>query len=284
MKLRLLPLFLAACGPLFAATGVSITTTSLPNGTVDTSYSGVILASGGCTPYKWAVASGTLPAGVSAAPTVNTTSLDLTGTPSAAATYSFTISVTGCGGHVSTMSYTVVIQAAGVSITTTTLPNGTLDVSYSSVILASGGCTPYKWAVASGTLPAGVSATPTANTTSLDLTGTPSQAATYSFTISVTGCGGHASEMPYQVVIQPAAVHVVDLNWTASTSKDIAGYNVYRGPDGVTWSKINPELVAATLYDDSSVSDGSTYYYAVTAVDTSGNESSKTAAVKAVIP
>jgi hypothetical protein len=284
MKLRLLPLFLAAYGPLCAATSVSITTTTLPNGTLDSSYSGVIQASGGCTPYKWAVVSGALPAGVSATPTANTTSLDLTGTPSNAATYSFTISVTGCGGYVSTMSYTVVIQPVSVSITTTTLPNGTLDTSYSGSILASGGCTPYKWAVGSGTLPAGVSATPTVKTTSLTFAGTPSNAATYSFTISVTGCGGHVSTMPYQVVIQPAAVHVVDLSWIASTSNDIAGYNVYRGPDGTTWSKINAALVAATLYDDSTVADGSTYFYAVTAVDTSGKESSKTAAVKAVIP
>jgi len=174
--------------------------------------------------------------------------------------------------------------ATSVSITTTTLPNGIVDTSYSVVIQASGGCTPYKWAVVSGMLPAGVTATPSSKTTSLDLTGTPSNAASYSFTISVTGCGKHVSTMAYAVVIQAAAVHVVDLSWNASTSQDIAGYNVYRGPDGTTWSKINAALVASTLYDDGTVSDGSTYYYAVTAVDIYGHESKKTAAVKAVIP
>lgn len=76
----------------------------------------------------------------------------------------------------------------------------------------------------------------------------------------------------------------MDLSWDASTSKDIAGYNVYRGPDGTKWEKINPSLVAATLYDDSTVANGNTYYYAVAAVDTSGQESSKTPAVKVVIP
>src|SRR5271157_595234 len=175
-------------------------------------------------------------------------------------------------------------MASYVAITTTSLPNGTVDTPYSAIIYASGGCTPYAWALVSGTLPAGVTRAPGTKTTSLDLTGTPASAATYSFTISVTGCGGHVSKMSYQVVIQAAANHVVDLNWKASTSNDIVGYNVYRGPDGTTWGKINASLVASTIYDDSTVANGSTYYYAVTAVDIYGDESSKTGAVKAVIP
>jgi hypothetical protein len=175
-------------------------------------------------------------------------------------------------------------MATSVAITTTSLPNGTVGTPYSAVIYASGGCTPYAWALVSGTLPAGVTRTPGPKTTSLDLTGTPASAATYSFTISVTGCGKHVSQMSYKVVIQAAANHVVDLNWKASTSNDVAGYNVYRGPDGTTWKKINVSLVASTLYDDSTVANGSTYYYAVTAVDINGHESSKTGAVKAIVP
>jgi hypothetical protein len=175
-------------------------------------------------------------------------------------------------------------MASVVGITTTSLPNGTVDTQYSAVIKASGGCTPYKWAVVSGRLPPGVTKTPSTSTTSLDLRGTPATAATYSFTVSVTGCGGHVSKMSYEVTIQPAANHVVDLNWDASTSNDVAGYNVYRGPDGTTLEKINTSLVSSTFYDDSSVADGSTYYYAVTAVDIHGNESAKTPVVKAVIP
>jgi fibronectin type 3 domain-containing protein len=76
----------------------------------------------------------------------------------------------------------------------------------------------------------------------------------------------------------------VDLNWNASTSGGIAGYNVYRSPDRTSWKKMNVSLIASTLYSDSTVANGSTYYYAATAVDISGHESSKTAAVKVVIP
>lgn len=174
--------------------------------------------------------------------------------------------------------------AAPVAITTATLPNGTVDAAFSAQVDASGGCRPYKWNLVSGSLPTGVSKTVSSNTESLDLTGTPTAAGTYSFTVSVTGCGGHVSTTAYKIVIQSAPNHVVDLSWSASKSSNISGYKVYRSPNGSTWQEINSGLVASTTYDDETVSDGSTYYYAVTAVNTAGVESSKSASVKAVIP
>ena len=171
-----------------------------------------------------------------------------------------------------------------VAITTTSLPNGTVGATYSAVVKASGGCTPYKWVIASGALPAGVTAKASSTTTSLNLTGTPRTAATYSFTVKVTGCGGGTSQMAYKVVIQATANHVVDLSWKASTSRDVNGYNLYRSPDGAAWKKINASLIASTLYADSTVANGSTYYYAATAVDIYGHESSKTASIKVVVP
>src|SRR5579859_161304 len=98
--------------------------------------------------------------------------------------------------------------ASNVTITTQNLPNGTVQSAYSAVIQASGGCTPDKWTIASGTLPAGVKTTVSHTTTSLTLTGTPTKAATYSFTVKVTGCAGGASEKAYKVVIQGASNHV----------------------------------------------------------------------------
>lgn len=172
----------------------------------------------------------------------------------------------------------------GVAITTTSLPNGTVGTAYSAVVKASGGCTPYKWALASGALPAGIFAKASSTTTSVNLAGTPTKAATYPFTVKVTACRGATSQKAYQVVIQATANHVVDLSWNASTSPNIAGYNVYRSSDGTTWKKINVSLIASTLYTDSTVANGSTYYYSATAVDINARESSKTAKIKAVVP
>jgi hypothetical protein len=264
--------------------GVTITTTSLPNGTVGTAYSGAVKASSGCTPYKWTIASGALPAGVTAKASSTTTSLNLAGTPTSAATYSFTVKVTGCKAGTSQMAYKVVIHTPPVAITTTSLPNGTVGTAYSGAVKASGGCTPYKWTVVSGALPAGVTAKASSTTTSLNLAGTPTIAATYSFTVKVTACTGSAAQQAYRVVIQATANHVVDLSWKASTSGDVAGYNVYRSPDGTTWKKINVSLVPSTLYSDSAVANGSTYYYAATAVDIYSHESIKTSPIKVVVP
>ena len=174
--------------------------------------------------------------------------------------------------------------ASSVAITTTSLPNGTVNTAYSAVINASGGCTPYKWAIASGALPTGVTTKVSSTTTSLHLAGTPTTAATDSLAVKVTGCGGHVSQVSYKVVIQITANHVVDLNWKASTTSDVVGYNVYRGPDGATWKKINVSLVASTLYSDSTIANGTAYYYATTAVDIYGHESRMSASVKAAIP
>jgi hypothetical protein len=174
--------------------------------------------------------------------------------------------------------------SATIAITTTSLPNGIKKTGYAAVVHAADGCTPYKWAIESGKLPAGISAKVSSTTTSLNLAGTPTIAATYSFVVKVTGCGGHVSQVSYKIVVQATTNHVVELNWKASTSDDLGGYNVYRSPDGAAWTKMNASLTGSTLYSDSTVANGSTYYYAVTAVNIDGNQSSKSAAVKVVVP
>jgi len=174
--------------------------------------------------------------------------------------------------------------ASTITITTPSVPNGTVKTAYSAVITASKGCTPYKWAIASGALPAGVTAKPSSTTTSLTFSGTPTTAATYSFAVKATGCGGSVSQVAYKVVIQAGANHVVDLSWKASTTAGVVGYNVYRSPDAASWKKLNPGLIGSTLYSASTIANSSTYYYSATAVDATGHESTKTAPVKATVP
>src|SRR6478609_12115703 len=90
---------------------------------------------------------------------------------------------------------------ASVAITTTSLPNGTFNKSYSATVYATGGCTPYKWTVVSGTLPAGLTAKASSTTTSLLLSGVPITASTYTPTLQVTGCGGGTYKVSYKIVI-----------------------------------------------------------------------------------
>jgi len=65
----------------------------------------------------------------------------------------------------------------------------------------------------------------------------------------------------------------VELVWTANTEKDLAGYYVYRREDGEQPSRLNKELLRTPILRDTSVKPGHTYFYRVTAVDLSNNES-----------
>lgn len=284
MRASIFSLVLLTLAPRCFAS-VDITTTSLPDGILNSSYAATVYATGGCTPYKWSVVSGILPAGITAKPSSTTTSLILSGIPTSATTYTPTLQVTACGGGTYKVSYKIVIQPPhSVQISTASLPNGVVGNAYSASVTALGGCTPYKWSIVAGTLPAGVTAKVSSSTTSLLLSGMPTTASTYSPTVQVMGCGGSTYKDSYKIAIQGTTNHVVDLSWKASTSTDVTGYNVYRSADGMTWKKTNVSLIASTMYSDANVANGSTYYYASTAVDIYGRESSKSASIKVSVP
>lgn len=69
--------------------GLTITTTTLPQGQVASAYSQTLTASGRVTPYTWSVASGSLPAGL----TLSASTGVISGTPTTAGTSTFTIQV-----------------------------------------------------------------------------------------------------------------------------------------------------------------------------------------------
>jgi|SRR4051794_9616649 hypothetical protein len=81
-----------------------------------------------------------------------------------------------------------------------------------------------------------------------------------------------------------AVQHSVSLSWNASTYA-VAGYNIYRGTQSSgPFLKLNPSLDTATLYTDSSVVSGQTYYYAATSVDANNIESDYSNIATALIP
>lgn len=80
----------------------------------------------------------------------------------------------------------------------------------------------------------------------------------------------------------PAGVRVAPgdtaayLSWDANKESDLAGYNVYRSETaGGTRTKVNSSLVskATAYFTNTGLVNGKTYYYRITAVDTSNNES-----------
>jgi hypothetical protein len=116
----------------------------------------------------------------------------------------------------------------------------------------------------------------------------PSQSG-YSFspsTAAETVNGKNIGNVNFTASANPPPVqHTVSLNWTASTSPNITGYNIYRATEsGGPYTKVNASLDAGTSYADKTVSSGGTYYYVTTAVNSSSVESGYSNQAEAEVP
>ena len=82
-----------------------------------------------------------------------------------------------------------------------------------------------------------------------------------------------------------AAPGYLDLSWSISAATDIAGYNVYRSEDPARpGTRVNSELLLTPAFRDMNAVPGRTYFYTVTAVDRSGNESSASPPASGSVP
>jgi hypothetical protein len=84
----------------------------------------------------------------------------------------------------------------------------------------------------------------------------------------------------------PAGQHArLELSWAISPETDLAGYNVYRSEQaGVQGTRLNNDLLPTPAFQDMNTVPGPTYFYSVTAVDRSDNESLASAAVSGTMP
>lgn len=79
--------------------------------------------------------------------------------------------------------------------------------------------------------------------------------------------------------------HSVSLTWTASSSGNIAGYNIFRSTtSGGPYTQLNSSLLTTTSYTDTTVTAGQIYYYVTTAVDSSNTQSGYSNQAQATVP
>ena len=86
---------------------LGVVTTSLPSGSVGTSYSAALAATGGTHPYSWAVIAGQLPNGLALAGSTGI----ISGTPVTTGTFTFTVQVTDSGGRTASRALSISIAA-----------------------------------------------------------------------------------------------------------------------------------------------------------------------------
>ncbi|MBI4811174.1 MAG: putative Ig domain-containing protein, partial [Ignavibacteriales bacterium] len=170
---------------------ITLSPSTLPNGTVGASYSQNIVASGGTSPYSFTITSGSLPAGLS----LSSSGL-LSGIPTTVGSSTFTVGATDAYGCTGSQTYILTIDCPAINLSPATLPNGTVGVAYSQTITASGGTSPYSFAVVAGALPDGLVLSSTGA-----LFGTPTSAGSFNFTIRATDAQGCQGDQSYGVSI-----------------------------------------------------------------------------------
>ncbi|HUK15634.1 MAG TPA: putative Ig domain-containing protein [Bryobacteraceae bacterium] len=207
---------------------LTITTSSLPNGMAGASYSQTLAASGGTGGYTWSISAGSLPQGLtlSVAGTIS-------GTPSAAGNSSLTVQVKDSSGVAAIEPLSITITPAPLTITTSSLPNGMAGASYSQTLAAGGGTGGYTWSISSGSLPQGLTLSAAGT-----ISGTPSAAGNFSFTVQVKDSSGAAATKPLSITVNPPPLTIT----TSSLPNGMAGSSYSQtltasgGTGAYTWS------------------------------------------------
>jgi hypothetical protein len=175
------------------------------------------------------------------------------------------------------------INVGGVTVGKSANQTGTLNATGASVVVTSVNVGSSEFAISGLSFPVTIPAGQSANFT---VTFTPQTSGVASVSVAFSS---DASNSPASATVQgtglAAPIHTVSLAWNASTSPNVVGYNIYRrtGASG-SYAQINTVLNPTTVYVDTAVTDGVTYYYETTAVNSTDEESAPSAPAQAVIP
>ncbi|MCE1173870.1 MAG: putative Ig domain-containing protein, partial [Propionibacteriales bacterium] len=171
-----------------------ITTTSLPDGVVDTAYSAALTAADGNGAVTWSAT--TLPAGLS----LDAETGELTGTPEIAGSTTVTFTATDPQGKTATWETSLQIVPA-VHVTNTSLPVGVVGTEYTATLTSADGHGPMIWSATD--LPAGLSLDSNTGV----ISGIPTTAGTTEVTFAVHDQDEKTENWTFSMVIAPA-VHI----------------------------------------------------------------------------
>lgn len=244
--------FLLTISPAVPPVPLAIITTNLPNGSVGSSYSANITATGGTGPYSFSITSGSLPAGL-----VLSKAGLISGKPNSAITSTFTVQATDSSKPAQTatvgLSLTVT-KPVPLVIATSSLADGVVNSPYNDVVAASGGNAPYTFSILSGALPAGLTLDPSSG----QISGTPSTSGTSSFKVQVQDSGNPAQTATATLSIaikakpSPLAINTKTLPGGTIASPYNANVSASGGVAPYTFSILSGTLPQGLVIDPSS--------------------------------
>lgn len=202
-------------------------------GTVATVYSdSSISASGGTSPYTFTVSAGSLPNGLA----LNATTAIISGNPMASGTFSFTILANDANGCSGTTDLSIVIDCPAITVSSATLPGGTVSVAYSQTVSAGGGNNSFTFSVTSGALPTGLSLDAATGV----ISGSPTAAGMYNFAITATdsstctGSQDHTLTISCPTPNSALAVRGATVPWTTYEAENMINTGTILGPTYTT--------------------------------------------------
>jgi large repetitive protein len=181
--------------------GLSIQDQSVPAGTIGQPYSKQLTVwsvtnlnpvQGGPAEATWSIASGSLPAGVN----FSSSGL-LSGAPTSEGSYTFVVGAAGGGNATDTETETLVVRQPVTLTTAFGAAKAEVGMLFSSQQSAAGGSGTYTWSVSKGALPAGVTL---ANDGTIS--GAPTLAGRYAFTLTVTDNESRAKSVDVTLVVK----------------------------------------------------------------------------------
>lgn len=220
---------------------LNIDTTSLPVAGIGVAYNASIQISGGVSPYTFTTAFGQLPPGLS----LDESTGSISGDPTKTGSFTFSIGVTDAANSYAEQEFTIEVTQPLAILTGDSLARGTRGTNYFVSFDASGGKSPYAFSRNSGSFPSGLSLSSSGN-----LSGTPSSAGTYTFTIQVTDDNKRTTEKQYTIeIVNPVTISTTTLNDGVIGETYNQTISASGGYGDLTWEVYSGLLPAGLLLD-----------------------------------
>ena len=252
---------------------IPVVTPATRAGTTGSAFSYQIVASN--APTSYAIATGTLPAGL----TLNSSTGLISGTPTAAGTSTLGITATNGVGTSASATITITISNPAPPVVTAGSKTGTTNVAFSYQIVASN--SPTTYAIASGTLPTGL----TLDTTTGIISGTPTAIGTSTLGITASNAAGTSAAATVTITISSSAIPVVSTGSQTGTAGAAFSYQVVASNSPTTYAIATGTLPTGLALNASSglisgtPTAAGTFTLGITAANTAGTSAAATVTI-----